>query len=225
MYKQVEQLVRVNSYLLEPILISLGRKQGCNLSPILFNLFIEDLNNIFDHDCFPTRLDDEGINHLLHTDDMIILSLTKEGLQECLNRLSVYCQKWGLDINLDKLYLFYIMIIFNQSGRIPRNIHFTHDNNVITIGQKYKYLRTVISASGSFSQAKVELIDKDKKAYFSIREVLQKTNFYIKLSPHLFDSVIKPILTYNCEIWSQFTPSQLNLLRLGYIIGLIRSMN
>ena len=183
MYKQVEQLVRVNSYLLEPILISLGLKQGCNLSPILFNLFIEDIKNIFDHDCFPTRLDDQEINHLLYADDMIILSLTKEGLQECLNRLSVYCQKWGLEINLDKLYLIYIMIIFNQSGRIPRNIHFTHDNNVITIVQKYKYLRTVICALGSFSQAKVELIDKDKKAYLSIREVLQKNKFLHQTEP------------------------------------------
>lgn len=211
MYKQVEQLVKVNNYLLEPILTSLGLKQGCNLSPVLFNLFIEDIKDIFNRDCFPTKLDDQEINHLLYADDMILLSLTKEGLQECLNRLSVYCQKWGLEVNLDKSKV----IIFSRCGRIPQNLQFTFNNNTITIVQKYKYLGTIISASGSFSQAKEELIDKGKKAYFSIRKVLQKTDFDVKLSLHLFDSVIKPILTYNCEVWSQFTQPQLNLLIKG----------
>ena len=44
MYKSVYQSVKLNGVLLEPIPATRGLKQGCNLSPLLFNLFIEDID-------------------------------------------------------------------------------------------------------------------------------------------------------------------------------------
>ena len=48
------------------------------------------------------KIQETQINHSLYADDLVLLSLTKEGLQNCLDRLQNYCTKNSLLINIDK---------------------------------------------------------------------------------------------------------------------------
>lgn len=45
-----------------------GVKQGCNLSPSLFNIFINDISSLFSNSCDPVQLGDSKINCLLYAD-------------------------------------------------------------------------------------------------------------------------------------------------------------
>ncbi len=65
----------------------------------------------------------------------------------------------------------------------------------------YNYLGLTISASGQFNTAIKDLTDKARRAFYSIRRPLIKFNPPIKLWLKIFDSIIKPILLYGCEIW------------------------
>ncbi len=51
------------------------------------------------------------------------------------------------------------------------------------------------------STAIKDLTDKARRAFYSIRRPLIKFNPPIKLWIKIFDSIIKPILLYGCEIW------------------------
>ena len=78
-------------------------KQWCNLSPILFNLFINDINNIFDEiSCQPAQLADILVNSLLYADNLILMSENRFGLQNCLKKLQTYCDEWKLKVNTKK---------------------------------------------------------------------------------------------------------------------------
>ena len=63
------------------IVTSTGLKQGDNISPILFDIFFDDVELIFDSKCEPVVLSDElFLNHLSYVDDVAILALSSEGL-------------------------------------------------------------------------------------------------------------------------------------------------
>ena len=82
------------------------------------------------------------------------------------------------------------------------------------MAKEFKYLGTTLSPSGSLSLAKEKLKKQANKAYFPVISALQKIDFDVVRSLKLFDSLIKPILTYNCEFWSQLTRSKTEAINL-----------
>ena len=74
------------------------------LSPLLFNLYVNDLPSAFQNTLSDPIILPNGtkLNSLLYADDLIIISRSKIGLQNCLNTLSSFCNSWMLDINSKK---------------------------------------------------------------------------------------------------------------------------
>ena len=89
MYSKTKSSVQLQYRLTPAIPTTTGLKQGCNLSPILFNLFINDINDIFDEiSCQPAQLVDILVNNsLLYADDLILVSESRSGLQSCLKKI------------------------------------------------------------------------------------------------------------------------------------------
>ena len=103
MYKTVTARVRCGQTLSEKFRIQKGVKQGDILSPLLFNIFLNDLIPLLnDPENTPPTLLTKDVGCLLYADDLVILSTSKEGLQRSLDKLNQYCPTWKLDINVAK---------------------------------------------------------------------------------------------------------------------------
>ena len=63
--------------------------------------------------------------------DLILISKSKEGLQEHLNTLADYCEEWKLRVNIDKTKI----IIFNKGGRLLKKEVFSYKDKVIENSQ------------------------------------------------------------------------------------------
>ncbi len=86
-----------------------GIRQRENHSPLLFSLYINDLEDYrISQDCQYLDFNDEMLNQymkilmLMYADDTIIVADSKEGLQKALNCLEDYCSKWKLKVNSAK---------------------------------------------------------------------------------------------------------------------------
>ena len=82
--------------------LSIGVRQGCVLSSLLFNLFLSDLAKKFDAVGDKLVLENLSVNALFWADDLILLAETKEGLDKLLKILEEYCIENHLMINTKK---------------------------------------------------------------------------------------------------------------------------
>ena len=118
---------------------------------------------------------------LLFADDAVIFSETREGLQNHLNNLESYCQKWNLTVNVNKTKI----VVFRKGGNLGQNDKWFYGGSEIEIVNSFTYLGVVFSSGGSFVPNTKTL----------------KVDTPINIAFNLFDSLVASILSYGCEVW------------------------
>ena len=124
-----------------------------------------------------------------------------DGLQCCLDKFQAYCNTWHLNINTSKTKI----VVFNKTGRLDNTTKFTINDSNIEIVKEMKYLGTVLNNNCSFRSTTENLKGKAMKALFKLYRSFGNTPPTVQISKHLFDAMIRPILTYNSEIWGSTT--------------------
>ena len=120
-----------------------------------------------------------------------------KGLLRSLKVVDVYCQKWQLSINSEKTKI----IVFNKRSV---DFSFSLGGKPLERIDSYNYLGIRISKSGSFIPAIKDLFDKALRAYHSIVSSFRNITMNPKIFMRLYDSLVKPISIYACEIWAAF---------------------
>ena len=135
----------------------------------------------------------------MYADDLVMISTTKEGLQNMPNKLDEYSQKWNIDVNYTKTKC----VTFSKGNR-KESHRFTINSQIIENSTTYKYLGITIHKNGSFKAHLSELACKANKAIFLMNRKLNIKFIPKKLSLLLFDMLICPILLYGGEIWEPY---------------------
>ena len=204
MYHSISYLVKVTGGHLEPIPSFIGLKQGGVLSPLLFNLYIDDIKYIFDESCDPVQALNQPLSHLLYADDLVLLSTSEQGLNNCLDKLSDFCSTWQLELNFTKSQV----IIFNTSGRLMNGYTFKYQGKPLQTVKTYCYLGIDLTCSGSLRTGKTNIMEKARKAMSPLLSIIPDFTISCTDSLQLFHSFIKPIALYNSENFAHFTAHQ-----------------
>ena len=113
-YTNTSACIKSNFNLSESFTTDLGVKQGEPMSPILFNIYLNDLSDkIAGIDNNSPNMNGTSVNSLLYADDLTLLSTSSNGLQNKLDKLKSYCDDWKLTLNISKRKV----IEFNRTGR------------------------------------------------------------------------------------------------------------
>ena len=188
MYSNVKGQVKLDGVCSELFLITIGLRQGCNLSPHLFNLYIDDLAKLLERASYdPVMLNGENVSCLMYADDMLLLSSTESGLQRSLNLLGTYCDKWQLVVNTSKTKV----MVFNKRDC---RTQFKYKEIILDIVSTYSYLGILINKNGSLKDAIKTQALKAEKAFFALKSMLQDCDVRPRLAIKLFDSLVKPVL-------------------------------
>ena len=199
MYENSSTKIKLIKKLSEKIDILVGTEQGHVMSPELFKIFILGLTELLNEhleNC--PELNGFSINHLLWADDLVLMALDPITLQLLINVLHEFCQDWGLEVNQDKTQV----MIFNKAGRSQEKHHkFTLGGKSLQHATTYCYLGMVFTLSGSWQPTMEDRRKKTLKAYFNMKKTVDQRHLSYKAINTLYDTLVKPVLTYGCQVW------------------------
>ena len=124
-------------------------RQGCILSHLLFNLYLNDIPSRLDntHGSDPiTSPNGSRLNLLLYAYDLVLISTSAVGLQRSINSLHQFCKESSMSVNTQKSKV----TIFQKERRkcILEKLSFFLDDLQIDNVPSYSYLGSTTSSNG-----------------------------------------------------------------------------
>ena len=177
--------------------LNLGVRQGCVLSPLLFNMFLSDLAKKFESMEGKLEVGSISVNSIFWADDLVVFAKNEEQLQVLLKTLEEYCEENELAINTKKTKC----MTFNKTGRLIRRSFYLNGTKLENV-RSYKYLGFLITPSGEIRSGLKDLRDRGFKAFMKLKNDLGTSfNQDISMTLFLVDTLIKPILLYGSDFW------------------------
>ena len=206
MYKGISSCISSHNAISDSFNILQGVRQGENLSPFLFALYVNDLEDFLkSRDCRAVDIglsfDDRISDYLkflliLYADDTVIFGDSEVNLQKALDSLFDYCKMWKLSVNCDKTKI----LIFG--GRKLNNQYpFELNGQSLEHVSSYKYLGLVFNFNGKFNVGVKQLKDQGRRAMFALLQKCRQLQLPVSVQLELFNSLVRPILTYGSEVW------------------------
>ena len=190
MYFNDETRIKVGDYLSDVIHPNQGVRQGCILSPLLFNIYLADLPARLEAGKTGPKINDKTFNSIIWADDLLLLSETEVGLNNMLNALNQYATEKNLHININKTKV----MIFNKTGRHIRK-NFCLGRSKIETCSEYKYLGFKITPYGGINPGLCDLKDRALKAYYKMKyEMGPSFRKHPLITIRIFQTLIQPIL-------------------------------
>ena len=215
LYTNMTSSVRINDDFSPPFSTNRGVKQGCPLSPTLFNIFINDLIEYLNEGCEGISFGDCKINALLYADDLILIAENPEKLQSLLLSLSHWCSDNGMMINPGKTKVMH----FRRSRKTMCNHRFQCCGIAIDYTASYKYLGIILTEHLSW----IKTIENtsalaSRAASYIVAKARSRGTFAFEVFTHLYTSLVLPIIEYSSFLWgfkpyTQITKIQNNLMR------------
>lgn len=149
LYTDTESCVSINGYLTNWFNCANGVRQGDNLSPTLFSIFINDLATEVKEPNKIVQMNNEKICLLLYADDIVLLTENEHDMQHVLDTLDKWCMKWRLNVNIAKSN-----VIHFRRRQMPRtSFNFRIGNQPLLIVEQYRYLGIIFHENLKFQEA------------------------------------------------------------------------
>ena len=196
LYWQQSGSVRTEHGLSSEFQIKRGVRQGCVLSPSLFNLYVERI--------FKAVEDKKGIivgglniNNLRYADDTVLISDSEHNVQVLLNAVNEEGEKWGMKINVTKTKA---MVI--QKREVAPNINVRLNGNTLQQVSSIVYLGHLITEDGRCEKEILRRIGIARVAFEKMANVLTSRSIHITTRLKLAQCYIWSTLLYSSETWT-----------------------
>ena len=197
MYSQIKSCVKFNGQYSEFYNCYKGLVQGEALSPLIFSLFINDVEtDLLQNNIQPLEINEINIFLLMYADDTVLVAESAEGLQTLLDGLLIWTKEYGLKVNVAKTKV----MVFRPSWQLGQD-QFYYDGNGVKIVNTFSYLGLLLNYNGKFNVTQKHIAEMGKKSLFCLMKEVKKHNFNIPTLISLFDTYVSPVLNYCSELW------------------------
>ena len=210
LYKESSGAVRVGGTTSRPFHIGRGVRQGCPISPLLFNIVTEIITRRLEERLSPTgrNLDNDctdgyptqpyGIwigGHLIwnikYADDFVVFAESAQKLSHILTELQRCSMEFGLHLNKGKTKV----LLLNTHGVVSVN------GESLEQVQHFKYLGSLVNQQTDSTQDIKARIATGKTAMLQLRK-LWKSSISLSLKRKLVRSLVWSIVLYGSSSWT-----------------------
>ena len=200
--------IRWNGMLSQFFSISNGVRQGGVLSPIFFNVFIDDLSCALRDTEIGCFIGNVCLNHLCYADDMVLLAPSPCALQQLLNVCYNYAAANDLSYNTKKTKC---MTFFPDNLKYDSPT-FKLNNVTLPCVDRYKYLGVIISPCKT---DKFDIQRAVQSQYTNGNRLTRKFNNCTKsVKIRLFQTYCSSF--YGAHLWCNYTKKSLQSVKVAY---------
>ncbi|XP_075162649.1 uncharacterized protein LOC142235283 [Haematobia irritans] len=172
-----------------------GLKQGCLLSPLLFALYINDLNESLEGGI---NIEELNIRILLYADDIVVLAEDPATFLFMINNLEEYCKKWSLVVNTSKSKV----MVFRNGGRLSLQEKWKFQGEDLEVVSEYKYLGVILTPQMKYKKHIQNRNSQAKSAINSTwKNFLKKDDISLQQKWSLYMAVCRSVQTYAAQVW------------------------
>ena len=159
-----QSIIKLDGKITQPFSINQRVRQGCVLSPLLFNIFMADLANSLNDTDIGLMFEKVKMNSLFWADDIVLFAKTPQEKERLLNMVATYYNGNKLTVNCKKTKC----MIFNKTGRLYRD-KITMNGALLENVRVYKYLGFLFTPSGEIKSGLQDLRDRAFRSFQSLK--------------------------------------------------------
>ena len=194
LYAGQEATVRTGHGTTDWFQIEKGVRQGCILSPCLFNLYVEYVmrNAELDEEQSGIKIAGRNINNLRSVDDTTLMAESEEELKSLLIKVKEESEGVGLKLNIQKTKIMASSPI--TSWQIDGETMETVADFILG-GSK-------IIADGDCSHEIKRRLLLGRKVMTNLESILKSRDITLPIRVHLIEAMVFPVVMYGCESWT-----------------------
>ena len=168
------------------------------MSPLLFNIFINNLVDSIKSLNIGVDIDGEKTGILLYADDLVLLAETEHELQLMLDTLCLWCGNNKIKVNQEKSKI----VHFRTPSVQKSSFNFKRGSNILEVISQYNYLGLTLT---EFLDYDIMAANVAKSSSRALGLVIHKSKlnggFPYECFTKLYDTLVWPIVEYGSCIW------------------------
>ena len=205
LYEKSEACVRVCREEGDWFEVGVGLRQGCVMSPWLFNLFMDAVMKEVRE-----KAGDVGVmlrdvrqnvewkvEWLMFADDTVLVGDSEEKLERLVQEFGRVCQRRKLAVNVTKSK---VMKVGKNGEENEMNVSL--NNRRMEEVETYRYLGVDVSNDGGVGDEVNHRIGEAKKAWGALKDLWKKRYVSREAKVGMYEGIVEPSLLYGCEVWS-----------------------
>ena len=198
MYSQTSGRVRAYGELSKTFPTMSGVRQGCPLSPFLFNFIIDEIMKRALEDLENPGVQlaqNENLVDLEYADDVVLIFDNQVEAQECLNRLSITVPAFGMRFAPTKC-----QVMLQDCAPLIHPLEL--DGIPLEVVDCFTYLGSCISSDCSVSNEVNARIRKARITFANLRHLWRQKSLSLSLKARVYQATVRAVLLYGCETWA-----------------------
>ena len=174
--------------------IGKGVRQGCILSPCLYNFYVEYImrNARLEEARAGIKIAGRNINKLRYADDTTLMAESDEELKSLLMKVEEESEKVGLKLNIQKTKI-------TASSPITS---WQIDAETVETVTDFIFLGSKITTDDDCSQEIKRRLLLGRKVMTNLDSIFKNRDIPLSTKVHLVKAMVFPVVMYGCESWT-----------------------